>query len=289
MEIIRELPPKLRTGRHRQRPRARWHRCYWRAAVAVAQFFALLFPVSCAVCAAADSLLCAVCARRLRQQTGLPFLAAGFAPALCEPDGEVRLPVLAGGRYRQELSLVILAFKNHGAVPLADELSRVLGRTLEAALLADPPELPEVTGPLGLVPLLVPIPCSSAGFRRRGYDPLAELLRARRKTVVKFFPTIPVLRQVRRGLWDWRGGPQKALSGAARRAKTAGSLRVPKKYLRLLDGRVCVIVDDVLTTGATLAEAARVLAEAGGKVRGAVVLAAVTGRSSDASAQAVPG
>jgi orotate phosphoribosyltransferase len=49
-----------------------------------------------------------------------------------------------------------------------------------------------------------------------------------------------------------------------------------------LRGRQCIIVDDVLTTGATLAEAARAVHEAGGIVRGAVVLAAT--RAPDAAA-----
>lgn len=48
-----------------------------------------------------------------------------------------------------------------------------------------------------------------------------------------------------------------------------------------LAGRPCIIVDDVLTTGATLAEAARALHQAGAVVRGAVVLAAT--RAPDAA------
>ncbi|MDN5668992.1 MAG: phosphoribosyl transferase, partial [Renibacterium salmoninarum] len=62
-----------------------------------------------------------------------------------------------------------------------------------------------------------------------------------------------------------------------RRAKTAGSLRVPKRLRRVLAGKPCLIVDDVLTTGATVAEAARALAGAGAAVRGAGVLAPVAG------------
>ncbi|WP_256870812.1 ComF family protein [Paenarthrobacter nitroguajacolicus] len=51
-------------------------------------------------------------------------------------------------------------------------------------------------------------------------------------------------------------------------------MRVRRGRGKELRGRRCILVDDVLTTGATLAEAARAVTLAGGVVSGAVVLAA---------------
>ena len=71
-------------------------------------------------------------------------------------------------------------------------------------------------------------------------------------------------------------GGQKGLGRGDRAQRVRGSMRVRRGLFApaRVDGRPCIIVDDVLTTGATLAEAARALRAAGALVRGAVVLAA---------------
>ena len=72
----------------------------------------------------------------------------------------------------------------------------------------------------------------------------------------------PVLR-LRRRVQD-----QSVLSVAERRANLAQALEVPSWAAAGVAGRTCVVVDDVLTTGATLAEAVRALRAGGALVAG---------------------
>ncbi|QHK22224.1 hypothetical protein GU243_07655 [Pseudarthrobacter psychrotolerans] len=64
-------------------------------------------------------------------------------------------------------------------------------------------------------------------------------------------------------------------------------MKVPGRQRARVAGRRCIIVDDVLTTGATLAEAARALHLSGAVVMGAVVLAAT--RPPDSAGGESPG
>ncbi|WP_259607763.1 MULTISPECIES: ComF family protein [Microbacterium] len=110
--------------------------------------------------------------------------------------------------------------------------------------------------------LLVPVPTGRASYRRRGYRVPELLIRRAGDTPRRLLrPTRAV-------------GDQRGLGRTQRARNVHGSLRAAEPGR----GREAVIVDDVVTTGATLDEAARALRTAGFLVRGAVVLAATPRR-----------
>ncbi|KAA9152290.1 ComF family protein [Microbacterium lushaniae] len=143
----------------------------------------------------------------------------------------------------------ILALKEEGRTALA----RPLGEALEAA--AASWDLHGV--------IVVPVPTSAAAMRRRGYR-VAELL-ARRAG----WRPQRLVRTTR------RTADQRTLGIGGRAANVAGSMRA-----RGVAGARVLIVDDVVTTGATLRETARAVRAAGGEVIGAVTVAATPRRIS---------
>ena len=147
------------------------------------------------------------------------------------------LAVRSALRYEDTARALLLALKEQDRTDVARPLARRLAPLLPTAL------------------PLVAVPPSPPAWRRRGYDPVRLLVRR---------PTLRVL-QVARAT-----GVQKSLSVDERAVNRAGSLRAT----RSLAGVRVVIVDDVMTTGATLDEAARAIQSAGGEVDHAVTLAA---------------
>ena len=268
-------PPAVAAARHRGDYRRPLSRLADGAADAAAEVLALAAPVDCVCCGAEDLALCGGCERQVRLLMRRPFRAEAQAPALMDVDGTVLLPVVAAGAYRAELAQAVLSFKSHGQGQLAGVLSTGLARAIRVA----------AGEHQGL--LLFPVPTSSGAYRRRGFSPVHVLLgRMRRMRVPGPGPhsgltTVHVLRKTGLRAADRlpgvRGGPggQKGLGRGERARRVRGSMRIRRGlFAPEVKGRPCLIVDDVLTTGATVAEAARVLRAAGAVVRGAVVLAA---------------
>ena len=191
---------------------------------------ALLVPVRCAGCGSADRGLCDSCAGQLRPVVRATALADG-TPAFTalDYDGVVRR--------------VILSFKEQNRTDAARPLAAALAAAIAHAV------TPGVE--------LAAVPTSRSAWRRRGYDPVALLLRR------AAYRPVSVL-AVARGT-----SAQKTLSVAERAANRHGSLRA----VRPLTGRSFLLVDDVLTTGATLVEAARAVRAAGGTVTAVVAVA----------------
>ncbi|HKU34640.1 MAG TPA: phosphoribosyltransferase family protein [Paenarthrobacter sp.] len=236
---------------------------------------ALAVPVDCVCCGAEDRTLCASCSSRIRRLARTPFRAESGAPALMDVDGTIMLPVVAAGVYRDELAQGLLSFKRHGQ----HQLRRSLGRALASAVRA------AARGGSGV--LLVPVPTGTAAYVNRGFSPVHLLL----KEAARQLPGLDVADVLAKKpgagrQFPGRMGGQKGLGRGARAQRVRGSMLVPPGNRQKVRGRPCIIIDDVLTTGATLGEAARALHAAGAQVRGAVVLAAT--RPPDAAGPAAP-
>jgi ComF family protein len=254
------MPSAERPGRHRSYHQSALLRLVDEAAGAAGDLLALAVPVDCVCCGAEDRALCIPCDRHIRRLTRDPFRAEQGAPALMDVGGTVLLPVVAAGVYREELAQALLSFKRHGQHQLGNSLGRALASAVSAA----------TDGAEGTC--LVPVPTSNAAFLKRGFSPVHLLLRK----VSRQLPDLPVANLLEKsgsGILQLPGG-QKGLDRGGRASRVRGSMRVHRRGRKRLAGRRCIIVDDVLTTGATLSEAARALHLAGAVVTGAVVLAA---------------
>lgn len=119
---------------------------------------------------------------------------------------------------------------------------------------------------------LVPVPLHAARLHERGFNQAAELCRVLRRADRDAFDLAPVLRRVR------HTGRQAALDRGDRLGNLKGAFALAgRRGLReRIAGRPVLLVDDVLTTGATASECARVLAGPGGAAK-VVVITVVRG------------
>lgn len=149
---------------------------------------------------------------------------------------------------------VILGLKEQGRTDVAALLAPALAAALSTVLNSAGASATGLTGPVELVT----VPSSRTAIRRRGFDPVALLVRR-----AALPTTHPLLRRVR------PTEQQKRLDRLERSTNLVGSLRAREVLL----GRRLILLDDVVTTGATLREAVRALEEGGAEVVGVATLA----------------
>lgn len=220
----------------------------------------LAAPSACAGCGRAGTRWCRGCQEILAAPRPRPW-----RPSPCPPGLP---PTWSGLPYDGAVRGAVLAWKEEGRVDLTPVLAGALGEVLTTALAAAPHTRADGTAD-GRSVVLVPAPSARAGTRARGRRPVPELARR----AAPGHPVVEALDLVR------RVRDQAGLSAAERGRNLAGAVRVRAAAARRIEGVPCVLVDDVVTTGATLQECSRALLAAGSGPVLAVTIAATVRRA----------
>ena len=190
------------------------------------EFLNLLLPARCVLCRALGSPVCINCQESKFKTHKIVSRFNLRGSAICE--------------YTPEVAALIHELKENSQTEITKSMGLAISRALPRECVA-----------------LVPMPSKTKSFEARGYNP-AKLLahsvvRQIAKSENRLIEVIDCL-QISREVQD-----QAALSGGPRRTNLVGAMslrfapRVPVVWL----------VDDIVTTGATIQEAARCLTEAG--------------------------
>src|SRR5690625_437628 len=218
----------------------------------------LVWPVTCIGCARANRELCTPCRRAFHDS---------HAPITMIPAHNPHGIWVAGGPYEGMRRDLIVAFK-HGRFIFRNELALAFAPALAEAIdhartLGEPHP-----------PILVPAPSRRRAVQERGFRPVEEVARRALAELRKTrFPHVE-LRLVR-ALHATAGRTSQHGLRGHERISNASKVRVAQRHRRVIRERAVILIDDVMTTGATLAEAERVLTEAGANVLGTCTIAAV--------------
>lgn len=237
----------------------------------------VLFPERCFKCGARGALLCEKCVNTLlryrprcvrcardmcgggaQNTTGVPEGSAlcVFCKTHASPS---RLPcdeIIVAQSYRTPpIQKAVRALKYHSAATLQETLAGLLWK--KSAFAFD--------GMVSDNAVIVPVPISAQRLRRRGFNQSALLASAiaRRATLPFIDQALMKIRHTK---------PQSETPRrSARIANMRGAFAVYRP--ETIRGKTVIIVDDVITTGATIIEASRALKHAGARRIIALVLA----------------
>lgn len=273
----------------------------------------VLMPRTCPCCAVpvaygSGSPLCEACLPQLQSALACVERVQVLQPLSSGDSVAGRVPeVRAASRYEGIMPRALLALKNAGRTDLLPLLGEGLARSVYELLRDHQVELQARTIQAGtgfsnsVEVLLVPAPSSAQSVRRRGYAPanllvqeavrqlnqrLPASVRVRAVDIIGYAPRTQrgsgaslasraessLLGSSLLGAAEAKN-EQKSLGAVGRAERMHGALRVMEPAL--CAGRVSIICDDVVTTGATASEMVRVLQESGSRVLGVCAVAAV--------------
>jgi predicted amidophosphoribosyltransferase len=229
----------------------------------------LALPAECAGCGLLPGLLCRSCGSAL----GAPARPAWPRPSPAE------LPApWAVADYDGSVRAALLAHKEQGRAALARPLGGALARSVRAAIAStDEPGDLLPSGRAARV-VLVPMPSRRSAVRERGRDPTLAIARHAARVLRSEGGDVsvrPVLRMA--GTVQ----DQSGLDAQARAANLRDAVLLPDRWVAPLSHHRThvVLVDDIITTGASLAAAAATLRRTGIEVVGAALVAATRRRS----------
>jgi ComF family protein len=217
----------------------------------------LVFPPRCVGCGSSGAFLCEVCIASLPRAEG-PRCSRCWRPGRALdrcPQCQAEPPVFDGLRaafvHEGVARELVHALKYRGATVLAAPMASMLAETVRRYGLA--------------VDVVVPVPLSGLRRRTRGYNQAESLARALGRELRLPVRTRAVVRRR-------HTPPQARSAGAEERRRNVAGAFVSRE--RSVAGRSVLLVDDVTTTGATLAACASALKEGGARSVWALAFAA---------------